>query len=226
MDRTAKHLLAIKLRKKGKTYPYISRLLIVNKSTLFYWFKNINLTPEQIEKIKKDKKQKQIEAYNKTIAARRKRITQLFFEKEQKALGKMAKRDFLIAGLFLYLGEGSKTSWSKIAISNSDPRIIKFGMFWLTKILKIPPNKVHVGIHLYTDMDIKKEILFWSKITGLSKKCFFKPYIKKSSSKRINHPTFGHGTCNIIAYNVNLKHKIMAGIDVIISSAIGRVAQW
>ena len=220
MARFAERREAIKLRKQGKTYTYIRGLLGVGKSTLSYWIKDVELTLRQREKINKDAKAKQIEAYIKTTKERRKRLIQNYYNAAQQELGSLSTRDFLMAGLFLYLGEGSKSDYSQVCISNSDPSIIRFAIFWFTKILGVNKNDIRVAVHLYKDMDIEQELKFWRQVTGTTKKHFWKPYIKKTSSQKINHPTFGHGTCKIYYGSAKLKNEIMAKIRVILDRSI------
>lgn len=83
-------------------------------------------------------------------------------------------------------------------------------------------------------MDIDEEMDFWSKTIKIPKKQFWKSYIKKTSSQKINHNTYGHGTCNITVCKVELKRKIMAATDAILEAANAKlisiggrsVAQW
>ena len=65
-------------------------------------------------------------------------------------------------------------------------------------------------------MDIRKEIDFWSKTLIIPVNQFSKPYIKKTSSSRINHKGgFGHGTCNATVGNARLSEKVLMSIKVI-----------
>ena len=214
--RTVEKRNAIKMRLAGKPYGYIKNTLGISKSTLSNWFKNINLTEKQLVKIKEDAIAKRVETYIKTTRERRRRIFNNFCEEEKKNLFPLSNRDLLVAGLFLYLGEGAKSDWWRINISNSDPSIIKFSTFWFTKILGIKKDKLRVQLHLYNDMDIEREILYWQNVIGIKRDQFIKPYIKETSSQKIDHSSFGHGTCNVYTYDVKLKHKIMAGIKVIL----------
>ena len=220
MARFTERRKAIKLRGQGKTYTYIKECLGVNKSTLSYWIRDIELTSSQREKIDKDAKAKRIESYIKTTKKRRKKFIQNYYDIAQQELGSLGTRDFLMAGLFLYLGEGSKSDWSQVCISNSDPTIIRFATFWFTKILGIKKEDIRVALHLYKDMNIEQELKFWRQVTGATKKQFWKPYIKKTSSQKINHPTFGHGTCKIYYGSAKLKNEIMAKIRVILDGSI------
>lgn len=216
---------AIKLRLSGATYNSIRDSLGVSKSTLAGWLKNIPLSDKQIQNIKNDARTKRIESYIKTTKERRRKIFESFCIQEKSALLPLTERELLIAGLFLYLGEGAKSDWWRIQISNTDPSIIRFSVYWLTKILGADKNKLKIQLHLYSDMDVSREIKFWQNITRLRINQFIKPYIKKTSSQKIDHPSFGHGTCNVYISKVDLKHKIMAGIKVILDSINGPVVQ-
>lgn len=214
---------AIRLRRLGKSFTYIRKRLNVAKGSLSYWISDIKLTKKQSQKIQKEGLARRVEKYIKTRKEQRKKIFDAFCEIEKSRLLPLDKKDFLIAGLFLYLGEGSKSSWWETGISNSNPTIIKFTIFWLTKILRVPKNKIRIYLHLYKNMHIKKELHFWSKITKIPLGQFRKPYIKKTSSRAIDYFTFGHGTCNVLVSGKNIKHKIMAGIRVILDGAKSRV---
>ena len=73
-----------------------------------------------------------------------------------------------------------------------------------------------IGLHLYSDMNINKEMKFWSETLKIPLSQFIHPYIKKTSSERINHKGgFGHGTCNLRINNVVIAEKIFMGIKVI-----------
>ncbi|MBI4919859.1 hypothetical protein HY838_01020 [Candidatus Azambacteria bacterium] len=122
----------------------------------------------------------------------------------------LSNRELFLTGIFLYWGEGTKATKGELTISNTDPKVIKFSLYWFVKILKVPKNKIKILAHLYNDMDIDKELLFWSELTKIPLSQFRKPYIKKTSLKSINYKgTFGHGTCNVKVIDTKLTEKIM-----------------
>ena len=102
-----------------------------------------------------------------------------------------------------------------MAINNTDPQVVKFALHWMIRALKVPKNKVKVELHLYSDMDVEKEISFWAKVLGIPKTQFYKPYIKTSTRIAINQKGFGHGTCGVIVNDVRLKEKVIMGIKAI-----------
>ncbi|HXK35567.1 MAG TPA: helix-turn-helix domain-containing protein [Candidatus Paceibacterota bacterium] len=208
---------AVELRQKGYPYPAIKKLLGVSKSTLSHWLRDVELTSTQRNTIYEEGLAKRVEKYLSTTRARRQKIVQEYYDKQKVKLLPLTERDLLMAGLFLYLGEGSKSRWFDVGVSNSNPTIIKFAIIWLVSILGADKKKIKVYLHLYSDMDIQKEIQFWKKVTGLPLSQFRKPYVKKSKFSKVSYSTFGHGTCNIILGNVKLKHEIMTGLQVILN---------
>ena len=99
---------------------------------------------------------------------------------------------------------------------NTNPQIVKFGLFWYTKILGVPRNKIKVHLHLYSDMEISEEIRFWSQGLKIPLSQIMKPYIKQTKKGSINYKGgFGHGTCGLLFSDVNLKIKILAAIKAV-----------
>lgn len=211
-----KRRLAIKLRKLGKSYKEIKDKIKVPKSTLSYWLKDHPLSSEQIKKLTQRFRIRQIENYRETV---RKRIALRFskiYQEEQKRLLPLSNKELLVAGLFLYLGEGAKQTSSSIRISNTDPEIVKFVLYWYTRILKIPKENIRVALQLYGDMDIQKELSYWSNLLKIPPSNFWKPYIKKSFTKDIDHSGYKHGTCGLCFGNARLLEKILMGIKSIL----------
>lgn len=209
--------LAIKLRLQGKSYSEIRKKIKASKSSISLWLQNYPLTTEQISKLTKRYRTKQIENYRNTVLKRREKRLKEIYEKVKTDLLPLSKREFLIAGLFLYLGEGGKTA--RIVVSNTDPDIVKFVLNWYTKALKVPKEIIRVQLQLYKDMDIKKEEDFWREFLNLDKSQFWKSYIKNTGSQAIDHSGgFKHGTCGINFGDIRLHEKIMMSIKAILNS--------
>ena len=134
------------------------------------------------------------------------------YDEEKKKLLPLSWKELLLAGLFLYWGEGVKSLTSSVSLNNTDPEIVKFFTYWLTKILRIPKGKIKIYVHLYQDMNIKRELDFWSKELNISRSQFAKPYIKKSKRENLTHKGFGHGTCGVCVGNVRLKERIIMSL--------------
>jgi hypothetical protein len=85
----------------------------------------------------------------------------------------------------------------------------------MDKALKIPRSKLRILLHLYSDMDIKQETLFWSKSLRIPLGQFTKPYIKRTTREGLSYKSFGHGTCNLVCCDSALAEKIAMSIKAI-----------
>src|SRR3989338_813739 len=108
-------------------------------------------------------------------------------------IGRLSKRELLIAGIFLYWGEGTKSGRASVCVSNTDPSVLIFFLKWLN-ILGVPSRKVRVRLHLYTDMDQEKEMNFWSHKLLVPRTRFMRPnFIKPEFFISLNKTGFGNG---------------------------------
>ena len=226
MTRVLDRQKAVVFRKQGKTYSEIKQSLGVSKSTLSYWLSNYPLTSGQLRKLKEKIKNKKYLAIEKTrltkLQKRDMRLKDTYQEEKRKWLP-LSKRELFIAGLFLYWGEGIKNIKAAIGVNNTDPSVVKFYLYWLTKVLEVPKQKLRVYVHLYNDMTINTELKFWSKELKIPESQFIKPYIKPSSRINIEHKGFGHGTCGIYVQDVRLKEKIIKAIEAISDYYVGEI---
>ena len=218
MSRIKDRQKAIHLRKKGKTYSEIRKELNISKSTLSEWLSKLPLTSEQIKDLEKSKKNNRvlgIEKIRLTKQKKREARIKATYENQKAYWGKLSKRELEIAGIFLYWGEGAKKMNGPISLNNTDPQVLKFTLYWMTNGLEIPKEKIKVFLHLYNDMEIQKEIKYWSEELNMPFSQFSKPYIKKSTRANLTHKGFGHGTCGLLVSNILLKEKIMMAIKAI-----------
>ena len=93
--------------------------------------------------------------------------------------------------------------------------MLQFILFWYINALHVPKEKIKVDLQLYSDMNVKKTINYWSEVLGLPTSQFRKPYIKKSMRINISHKGYGKGTCGLTVNDVRLKEKIILTIKVI-----------
>jgi len=205
---------AIELRKQKLSYSQIKKKLGVSKSTLSYWLKDYPLSKERIRELR-DKNEKRIEKFRKTMRKKKEERLRSLYLEQKNVLFPINSKELYLAGLFLYWGEGSKQKTTHLSMSNTDPSVVNFFIIWLVKRLGVSREKLKVQLHLYSNMDINKEVNFWSKTTNIPLNQFNRPYIKKTSSNKINHRGFGHGTCNITINDARLSEKVLMAIRVI-----------
>lgn len=200
MARLADKEKARRLRTQGKSYSEIKQRLGVGKGTLSAWLADMPLTPEQMRHVR-DFNPRRIEHFRETMSKKRDARLHIAYERARKDIGKLSRRDLFIAGLYLYWGEGNKSGRGNVGISNTDPGVIRAFLDW-ARTVGIPRERLYARLHLYTDMNIAKETLYWAKMLRFSLQQFRKPYIKKSALSGLTYKTVGHGTCNIRFENV------------------------
>ncbi|MCM2339062.1 MAG: helix-turn-helix domain-containing protein [Burkholderiales bacterium] len=202
---------AIVMRQKGMSYSQIEEKIKVSKSTLSEWLRDMPLSEKRIRELRADSPIR-IERYRNTMKAKKDTRLEEVYKKVSKDINKLSKRDLFLAGLFLYWGEGTKAQNSLVAITNTNPAMVKFFIKWL-ELFGIRSKDLKVKIHLYSDMDTKAGLDFWSKELKIPLSQFYKPYIKKTNLKSITYKNgFGKGTCSVILGSRDLWEYIMMAL--------------
>ncbi len=204
------------LRKNGKSYNEIIKKLGLSKSTVSDWCKNVQLTNDQLEKLYLSKKKGALKGS--FIAAERKKknrvlLTERIYTQGLKEVGKLSRRDRFIAGIALYVAEGTKIDKS-CCLSNSDPLIIKFMIHWFREFCNVPDIKFRGAIWLHEGLDELKAKQYWSKLTDIPLKQFYKTYIAKDKiySNKIRKNKHIYGVFSFYVNDTNLLRKIMGWI--------------
>jgi len=206
---------ALELRKDGLSYSQIKDILKIGKSTLSSWLKDYPLSKKRISELR-DNNAVRIERFRETMKNKKDLRLKKVYNKQKNIIKSLSNREIFIAGLFLYWGEGAKRRVSGLTITNTDNSIINFFINWLNVCFKIPRNKIKIDLQLYNDMDIKKELTYWSKTLKIPLSQFSRPYIKKTASKDINHKgSFGHGTCSARIGDARLTETVLMSLKVI-----------
>jgi hypothetical protein len=207
---------ALKLRKSGHSYSYISKLTGISKSTLSDWLTGLPYTPNK----------KTLEAIGKARLAanlaknkeKQKSILKAI-EEAKNEMGPLSKRDIFMLGLGVYLGEGTK-GHNIIRIINANPQIIQLTIKWFQN-MGLNMDNFAIRIYLYPDSDIEQSLQYWSNITKIPRSQFYNVQIDKRQNKSLKKKgKLPFGTAHLcIKSNGNkkfgafLSRKISAWID-------------
>ena len=208
----------IKLRmKEDLSYTEIRKRLGVPKSTLSYWLREFPLSEERILELRRQgwkKGEASRERFRNTMKRNQELKRREVYKKYQKRLDKISEDAFFVAGLMLYLAEGGKTNYAQISLANTDPKIIKFFIQWLIDFSGVAKKEMKAELHLYENMDIKKEQKFWQKELGFRKNQFYKTQIRKLQKSSFSYKeSYRHGTCQIYFPGVEKKRELMMAIQ-------------
>lgn len=227
MAKSKQKNIAIGLRRKGKSIKDIAKKLGIAKSTVSFWCKDIELTPEQIEKLQKRMATKG--SYENRLKGARvqheRRLKQIeeLQEKGFNLIKKLSREEILLIGAALYWGEGTKKE-GRAKLINSDLRMVKFIINWFQYIWGIPKsqltlqvliNKVHEG-------RVEEVEEFWSYMLGIPRNQFTKTtLVKRRNRKKYSNFSNHYGTVTVsVRRGSDLRHIINGLITGIIEKSI------
>ena len=208
------------LRENGKSLQDIVSSLKLNKSTVSFWCRNIQLSESTLRKIKYDGNAKSMAGllrYSEIKRSERMERTKTYKQEGALLVGKLSERDILMAGLGLYWGEGYKESNSELGFTNSSFKIIDFYLKWLS-LLKVSKNDLIFRLTINKffkkyEKDIKN---FWMRSLSVKEAQFSKTTIIKTNLKKASLENRGkyRGILRVkVRRGLSLKNKILGAID-------------
>lgn len=199
-------LMAIKLRKAGTSYGNIRRIVKVSKASLSLWLRDIEISPENRQRILIGREKSR---YFAGLARKDDRVqrTKKIVDLAEREFENLIKSELFLSGLLLYWAEGDKKQ-ERVKFANSDKDMIKLMMMWFREVCHVPESKFRIALHIHNLHISKDSKRYWSKITGVSQKQFNKVYIKKTTLKHRRVPLY-EGTCSIIVCSKELFRRIV-----------------
>ncbi len=115
----------------------------------------------------------------------------LSFSIKQKLSSK--ERDLFILGLSMYWCEGFQTEKAhSVDFANSNPKMITLFVRFLKTICQVDKRRLRCYLYCYSNQNVDKLISYWSKISGISREQFTKPYVRSDYRlDKINKMPYG-----------------------------------
>lgn len=188
MAKSQQRLMAIELRKQGRSIKSIAKELLVSPGSVSVWCRDVKLTKRQIEKLEHNgndpkygrrlensTKQREI-ALEKTERLKQEGINEV---------GSLSKRDLFMVGIALYWAEGFKKD-SQVGLGSSDPHMILMFVRWLRECFGYSLDDLLVRVtvneaHKYRITQITE---YWSNVLGLATNEFRKPFFQHVKWKK------------------------------------------
>jgi hypothetical protein len=189
MSRSKEHILAVEMRKEGKSILEIAQKLNVAKSTVSVWCRDISLTEQQINLITRNRalgiRKGQLVSAERKRAMRLARV-EVFRKQGLSRLSSLTDDAFFTAGLALYLAEGAKTG-RRVFFVNSDPRVIDFMLRWLYKFFGVSRNNIDLSvlINAIHRPRVETVLAFWSSYLGIPTSQFRATTFVKTTQKKV-----------------------------------------
>jgi hypothetical protein len=212
---------AIALRKKGLTYSEILKTVPVAKSTLSLWLRQVRLAKRQEQHLTEKRKAAQMRG-GAARRAQRLQTTELILKKARPETGSLSKKELWLVGLVLYWAEGSKEKTyagaNGVDFANTDPRMIRFFVRWLTKCCDVSMRRIyaHLYIHEYQRKSAGEAVTYWSDMSGLATYQITGVYFKRHNPKsnRHNYNKKYYGTLRVrVKSSSELMRKIQGWVE-------------
>jgi predicted transcriptional regulator len=205
---------ALTLRKKGESIRNIAKTLGVSKASVSIWVRDIVLSNEQ---------KKTLTSNGFSVAAVEKRrvnrITNtqvrhnIIIDAAKKDINTLSRRELLLVGAAIYWGEGGKTKKAMATIANSDPHLIQFMMKFFNEICEVKPEKFRGQIHTHSHLSAVRAEKYWSSISGIPLKQFYKTYSKPSKASLNKRDRLPYGTFQIYVCDTKIFLSVMGWIE-------------
>ena len=202
------------MRKAGRSMQYIAQSLNVAKSSVSEWVRDIELSFSKLEKLRQNPFS--------SVAIERRRISRLRNEQEKRDklmnaaaadFTSLSQADLKVIGIIFYWAEGGKTERGMIRFANSDPAVIKIAMRFFREICGVKEEKFRGHIHTHSHLNSKKALKYWSEITRIPLRQFYKVYSKPSIASKNKRDSLPYGTLDIVICDTSLFLRVMGWIN-------------
>jgi hypothetical protein len=202
---------ALVMRQSGMSITTIERKLGIARSTLSGWFKEVQLSESQAERLHRNKVDGWARARVKAAESHRAKKALRLHEAKQSALETLSKIKLdgpllELALAMLYLGEGAKSNTSSMA--SSDPEILKFVLAVLERNHSTPRESVRCELHLRADQSKTEIKKYWSETLHIPITNFKYVYFDQRTAGRPTYDSY-KGVCVIYCGSIAIQRKLI-----------------
>lgn len=159
------------LRSQGYSIIEIGNKLKRPKTTIFRYVQGVEILPKFLKNW----------AGKRGGSKKRKALKEASSLKEAgRLIEDLSHKEKFILLSALYWGEGSKKSFG---LSNTDPNLIRVFLKCLKDIFGIDGSRLRISIRIYDDLDRRKCLDFWSRVTGVKRDKFISVNVLKGKKK-------------------------------------------
>jgi len=210
---------AVFLRRKGYSYKDILKEVPVAKSTLSSWLKDLPLTKDEKEVLKRRKDSNINRGRIKAAAAHKRNRTEkekIEFKNAEEDFYKFVNDSLFHTGVALYWAEGAKRSVSGFYFSNSDPEMISIMLLWIEKFLLQQREEINVRLYIHKPYAHEGCEKYWSQSIAVPIENFQKTIYKPTGLLVKKRPNY-KGCLRIEIYKKSLLMKMLFWQQLIIA---------
>ena len=180
----------------------IAERLALPKSTVFYWVRDIPL--------------RRARQSNPHAGARAMRSKFVMLREEAYREGRESFADLSAADrtfrdfVCMYIGEGYKRNRNRVAIGNSDPRVVVLATRWLRELSS---KELQFSVQVHEDQDLARLSEFWASTLGIDPGDI--RLQRKSNSGRLagRHWRSKYGVLTVTTCDTLLRARLQAWMD-------------
>src|SRR3954447_2712777 len=189
------------MRARDMTLQTIATALGVSKSSVSVWVRDVPFTPSK----RRTGPQRRLHPFHEAKLAQ----IAAFDVEGIERLGELSESAFLVAGVALYAGDGSKGD-GQVKFANTDAAMVHFYCAWLRRFFEIDEARLRVRVYLHEGLDLDAAEAHWSELTGVPRSQFRRAYraVADPSIRRTKHE-FG---CVYVCYACSATHRRIMGL--------------
>jgi transposase-like protein len=177
---------AVSLRRQGYSIKEIAHQVSVSQSTASLWARDVVLEAKARARLQSRVRLGVLVSAQRQLATTKSerdhflRLAWPIIESVGRSTPEQAK----LCTALIYWCEGAKSADNVLKFANSDPALVRFFLAMLKRGFDVKSDKFRAMIHLHDYHDERKQIAFWSKLTGIPPKQFYKSYRKPHTGVR------------------------------------------
>jgi transcriptional regulator with XRE-family HTH domain len=197
---------ARELRAEAWTLREIADELGVAKSSVSTWVRDVAFDPSSRRSAVTHRRPRGIDH-----PLRRRKLAQLEQLRVEglERIGSLSDREFLVAGLGLYAGDGAKGDMA-VRFANSNPELIAFFCRWLRRFFEVEEDRLRLVLYLHEGLDLDGARLHWPEVTGIPQTQFGRPY-RAAADATIRHNKHEHG-CAHVGYSCSRTQRTILAL--------------
>lgn len=201
------------MRLEGSSIKEIEASLAVARSSVSRWVRDVELGPEQRERLLARARLGPLVAAERSAA--RARQTRLGYQLEGRRLARMCDPTY-VAGCMLYWAEGSK-SRNAVRLTNSDPDLVAYFVAFLRTHFDVPNDRLRLACNLFSDHEPHQHRVesFWLHRLDLQRDSpratTINHYSKYSLKRRTNK--LPYGTAAVSVYSTRIAQMLYGSIQ-------------
>jgi hypothetical protein len=186
----------------------IAERLALPKTTIFYWIRDLPI-PEFKYRDTPARARARAKAARANVA-RFKALRDAAYRRGWDEYPFLVQQPTFTDFVCMYIGEGYKRDRNRVALANSDPRVIRLADHWIRRFAE---NKVTYSFQYHADQDPDYLTRFWSFGLGVDLELI--TYQRKSNSSRLSGRTWRskHGVLTVRASDTALRARLQAWMD-------------